>query len=226
MDYQITIRSIQHFLYCAHRWGLMEINQSWAENAFVTKANLLHKRVHNPAANYALRGKKVLTGVSVYCDIPDYGIYGVTDCIELTPDKNGVKVYKNTNEKYSLCIVEYKPRAPKMDAFHEDDLMQVFAQKVCVDYIFHTDCNAVIYYAEQKQRVVLPIKENYDFYAHSLKSTLKEMRGFLSRAEIPQITGKEKCGGCSMKDMCMPTGKKTKYRSVEENVRTLKDLDE
>lgn len=57
---EITIRSIQHYLYCPHRWGLIEINDCWAENIFVTKANFLHERVHDPDKKYSLRGKKVL----------------------------------------------------------------------------------------------------------------------------------------------------------------------
>lgn len=44
---QIPIRSIQHYMYCPHRWGLIEIGDVWAENAFVTKANLIHERVHD-----------------------------------------------------------------------------------------------------------------------------------------------------------------------------------
>ena len=28
---EITIRSIQHYLYCPHRWGLLEIDKAWAE---------------------------------------------------------------------------------------------------------------------------------------------------------------------------------------------------
>ena len=52
---EITIRSIQHYLYCPHRWGLIEINDCWAENIFVTKANFLHERVHDPDKKYSLR---------------------------------------------------------------------------------------------------------------------------------------------------------------------------
>lgn len=55
-----SIRSIQHYLYCAHRWGLIEIGKVWAENYFVTKANLLHQKVHE-TNRYTKRGKKVLT---------------------------------------------------------------------------------------------------------------------------------------------------------------------
>ena len=65
---EIAIRSIQHYMYCPHRWGLLEIDKAWAENFFVTKANLLHERVHDPEKNYTARGKKVFTAVPVYND--------------------------------------------------------------------------------------------------------------------------------------------------------------
>lgn len=57
---EITIRSIQHYLYCPHRWGLLEIDKAWEENFFVTKANLIHDRVHNPEQHYNAKGKKFL----------------------------------------------------------------------------------------------------------------------------------------------------------------------
>lgn len=57
---EITIRSIQHFMYCPHRWGLLEIDKAWAENFFVTRANLLHERVHDPDRAYTTKNKKYL----------------------------------------------------------------------------------------------------------------------------------------------------------------------
>ena len=83
---EITIRSIQHYMYCPHRWGLLEIDKAWAENIFVTKADLMHERVHDPEKNYTAKGKKVFTSVPVYNDLEEYNLYGVTDCLELFPD--------------------------------------------------------------------------------------------------------------------------------------------
>lgn len=57
---EIAIRSIQHYLYCPHRWGLLEIDKAWEENIFVTKANLMHKRVHDQRKIIFLEGKKFL----------------------------------------------------------------------------------------------------------------------------------------------------------------------
>ena len=68
MSEEIAIRSIQHYMYCPHRWGLLEIDKAWAENGFVTKANLMHERVHNPENTYTARGKRIFTSVPLYQD--------------------------------------------------------------------------------------------------------------------------------------------------------------
>ena len=204
---EITLRSIQHYMYCPHRWGLIEINKSWGENIFVTKANLLHDRVHDPEKSYTGRGKKVYTSVPVYNDDEQYNLYGVTDCIELKKDKTGITI-KDDNQRYKLTIVEYKPTKPKEKDYREDDLMQVFAQKLCVDSIFGGDCDGVLYYADVKKRISLPLKENFEKYNEELKRLLTEMRDFLKAGKIPPIRKNQNCNGCSMKDVCMPSMRK------------------
>ena len=206
---EITIRSIQHYLYCPHRWGLMEIDKVWAENMYVTNANLMHERVHDPDKSYTMRGKKVYTSVPVYNDLEEYNLYGVTDSLELTKDEEGVS-FNGSDEKYHISIVEYKPTIPKSMDYRDDDLMQVFAQKVCVDYVFGTDCDGIIYYADVKKRVVLPFRQNYEEYDIKLKQIIKEMRGYLKEGKIPAIRKGQKCSGCSMKDLCMPSIKPMK----------------
>lgn len=199
---QIAIRNVQHYLYCAHRWGLLAIDQAWAENGFVTKANLLHERVHQPL-KFSGKGKKTFTSVSIYHDQPAYQLYGVTDCLEATEDKNGVPIL-GSSETYRLCVVEYKPTAPKGEAYHEDDLMQVFAQKICVDYVFGGDCDGVLYYADVKKRIQLPLRQHFAEYDQRLKSLLAEMRAHLAAGVIPKVPKGQRCSGCSLKDLCMP----------------------
>ncbi len=204
---EITIRSIQHYLYCPHRWGLLEIDKAWEENFFVTKANLIHDRVHNPEQHYNAKGKKVFTAVPVYHDQEEYNLYGVVDCLEIAEDKRGMPI-KNYEGNYKFCIVEYKPTKPKEGDYRADDLMQVFAQKLCVDYIFGCDCDANIYYADVKKRIKLPLKNNFFEYDCRLKILLKEMREYLRLGIVPPIRKGQKCSGCSMKDLCMPSVKR------------------
>lgn len=215
---EIAIRSIQHYLYCPHRWGLLEIDKAWAENFFVTKANLMHERVHDPQKVHRLRGRKIFTAVPVFNDQDDYNLYGVTDCLELYEDKQGISIHES-KEKYRICIVEYKPTMPENRPFREDDLMQVFAQKICVDFVFGGNCEGVIYYADSKQRVKLPLQENFFQYDQKLKYILKEMRDYMMKGKIPPVARDQKCSGCSMKDLCMP--KIREMQTVREQIREL-----
>ena len=200
---EITIRSIQHYMYCPHRWGLLEIDKAWAENVFVTKANLMHERVHDPDRHYTARGRKVYTSVPVYNDLEEYNLYGVTDCLECKESKDGVDAFHD-GKKYKLCIVEYKPTEPKQQMHRRDDLMQVFAQKLCVDYVFHCDCETVLYYADVKRRISADFTDTYQEFDEELRRLLREMRANLREGIIPPIRKVQQCSGCSMKDMCMP----------------------
>ena len=200
---EITIRSIQHYMYCPHRWGLLEIDKAWAENVFVTKANLMHERVHDPNRNYTVRGRKVFTSVPVYNDLEEYNLYGVMDCLECKESKDGIDAFHD-GKKYKLCIVEYKPTKSKQQTHRKDDLMQIFAQKICVDYVFHCDCETILYYADVKQRIPVDFTDSYREFDNELKDLLCEMRTNLREGIIPPIRKGQQCSGCSMKDLCMP----------------------
>lgn len=217
-DLSISIRNLQHYMYCPHRWGLINIDCSWAENVYVTKGNLLHKRVHDPGKAYRSREKRVMTSVPVYHD--GLGLYGVTDCIELTRDPNGISVEGFTGS-CRLTIVEYKPRAPKDCAFNEDDAIQVYAQKLCVDAIFHCESEGVLYYADQKRRQPLPLIENNTCYRKQLEAILKEIRDCTQKGKIPPISKKQKCRGCSFNDVCLPKTKRNEhFKSMLKKVNT------
>lgn len=201
---KISIRSIQHWLYCRHRWGLLEIDCAWAENYYVTKANLLHRRVHEEN-RYVSKAKISHTGVTVFNDLPQYGLIGVTDCLE------------ELHGQYN--IVEYKPTQPKNDLYRHEDLMQVFAQKICVDYVFHCDSTGVLYYADTRKRVKLPLNEGFDNYDAELKQVLFEIRKHMREGIIPPVEKGQKCGGCSMKDLCMPV--RRKHVSLQKSINQL-----
>ncbi len=203
---QISLRRIQHFLYCPHRWGLCEIEQLWADNLFVAQADLMHERVHDPDYVRVGRGIKTYCGVSVYHDGTDYGLYGVTDCIEARADPDGVAI-PGENGRYQLCIVEYKPTKPKNREWNEEDLMQIFAQKLCVDHVFGGNCEAAVYYADVRKRVVLPVREEYARLDRELKEVLVQMRTMLKLGKVPPIPRQQRCTGCSMKDVCLPVKK-------------------
>lgn len=203
---QITIRSLQHFLYCKHRWGLIEIEKAWAENAFVVKANIDHERAHSKGT-YTSRGKEVYTELDVWND--EYGIYGKLDCLELH------------NGRYT--IVEYKPTQPGDRLYHREDALQIYAQKLCVDKDMNCDCEAVVYYADTKKRVRIPFEEVGDEYKNLLLEVLAEMRSYIVKGRIPPIPEGQRCSGCSMRDMCMPSARKKASPVRARIIKALED---
>lgn len=208
----INIRSIQHFMYCPRRWGLLEINDDWAENIHVIKANLMHRRVHNGDHDYSSKTKKVISALTVYNDELD--IFGVIDCIEFKRNKNGYYI-QELDDIFNIAIVEYKPTKPKDDEFWSTDAIQVFAQKLCVDYVFQCDSEAYIYYSDVRRRSKLPFKELYDDYLREINGYLENMRKYKFNNIIPKIRKEQKCSGCSLKYLCLP---KTKNIDIKKQI--------
>lgn len=193
----ISIRAIQHFLYCPHRWSLLELEGAWVDNAFTAKAATVHKRVHEISEHRHSKGLCVYSSVRVYNDLPEYGLYGVIDILEAD----------RRNTASELCIVEYKPTRSRTGDFNEDDAAQVFAQKICADSVFGCSCRAEIYYADVKRRVKLPFDTEFDSYNRKLISVLSEMRKAIDNGTVPPITDTTKCSGCSLADVCLPSPK-------------------
>lgn len=210
-EHSINIRTIQHFMYCKRRWGLLEINMDWSENAFVVKANILHENVHDGTHSFSDKNKTVRSSVSIYNDSEEYDLYGIADCVEFIKDKNGVEI-NGLNGLYSVKLIEYKPTAPAVGEFNETDAIQVFAQKLCADFVWGCNCECFIYYSDKRKRVRLPFDTEFEKYDKTLKALLSEMRGYISENSIPERVKGQKCSGCSLKDICLP-------KSAEYSVR-------
>lgn len=208
----VNIRSIQHFMYCPRRWGLLEINDDWTENVHVIKGNLMHKRVHSGEHDYSSKNKKVFSSLSVYND--DLDIYGVIDCVEFRRNSNGYFI-EELEGFFDVVIVEYKPTKPKDRDFWPSDAIQVFAQKLCIDYVFACNSEACIYYGDVRRRSELPFKEYYEDYLKEINGYLELMRTYKSKNEIPRIRKNQKCSGCSLEFLCLP---KTKSISIKSQI--------
>ena len=213
-DYTISIRDIQHYQYCPRRFALLKLNCDWAENASVVKANLLHEHVHDGSHNFSDSKKVVRSDISVYHDAPEYDLYGVPDCIEFLRSAEGVSI-PLLDGTYQVQVVEYKPRAPKDALFHEADAIQVFAQKICADYVWHCSSSAYIYYADIRKRVRLPFDTEYEAYDRLLRELLTQMRSVLTSHRIPPRKKGQHCSGCSVSELCFP---KAQHGTIREKI--------
>lgn len=223
-NYSINIRDIQHFMYCKRRWGLLTINGDWRENAFVVKANILHENVHDGTHSFSDKNKIVRNSVPLYNDNEQYDLYGISDCIEFVKKQDGTEII-GEDGLYFVKIIEYKPTAPNniesTHGFNETDAIQVFAQKICADYIWNCNCECYIYYSDKRRRIRLPFDVEYDKYDKMLKTILSEMRKYIEENIIPDRDKGQKCSGCSIKELCFP--KSTNYKVREEIYKLRED---
>lgn len=187
----------------------MYINNDWAENVSVIKANLLHEKVHDKDNKTYYKDKKVLHDVSVYND--DLNIHGNLDCIEFLKNKNGVYI-ENFDDKFTINIIEYKPTSPKNGEVVFADKMQLFLQKLCVDYIWTCDSDTYMYYFDTRKRKKISFESNYAEYLELIKSSLETMNYFLDNSILPLKEEHQKCSGCSFKDICFYKTKKVNIR--------------
>lgn len=201
MSSTIAIRSIQHYLYCPRRFGLLEINCDWRENALVVNGNLVHERVHSGEHSFSDSKGFCRSDIELYNDELD--IHGKADCIEFEKSQKA-EYSEKLGGRYKVTIVEYKPTRPKAEIASEADAIQTFAQKVCADEIFGVDCEGAMYYADVRRRVKLPFDTEYDKYYGELLRLLKEMRQVLESGIIPQKAKGQNCSGCSLAEICMP----------------------
>lgn len=199
IDATINIRAIQHYMYCPRRFALLEINNDWSENAFVVKANIMHENVHSGSHNISSEKLVAKSSVTLYND--DLDIFGVADCVEFVQCSDGTAV-DGLNGKYKIKIVEYKPKTSDNSGYNETDAIQVFAQKMCADYIWGCDSEGYIYYSETRKRIRLPFDNEKERYMSLLEKYLSEMREILRSGTIPQKRKGQKCSGCSMSDIC------------------------
>lgn len=208
----VNIRDIQHYLYCPRRFALLTLNCDWSENAAVVKANLMHSHVHDGSHSFSDRRMVVRSDLPVYHDAPEYDLYGVTDCVEFVRDDSGVPV-PELDGLFQVRIVEYKPRVPKDAPYHEADAVQVFAQKLCADYVWHCSSEAYLYYADIRKRVRLPFDSEFERYDALLRGLLREMRELLARREIPARRKGQHCSGCSLAEQCFPKQPRSTVRA-------------
>lgn len=215
----INIRDIQHFMYCPRRYALININRDWQENAFVVKANLMHNSVHSGKHQYSNNKKVAKSSIDIYNDLPEYDLYGITDCIDFVKSKDGIEII-GLKGKYEVQIIEYKPTAPKDVAFHETDAIQVFAQKVCADYIWNCNSKAFLYYSNTKKRIELPFDTDFQKYDDKLKEIISHIHDIKNTHKIPKRQKGQKCSGCSLSNVCF--SKEKKY-SVKQLVIEMKE---
>ena len=209
----IAINTLQHYIFCPHQWGLMEIEQQWCENIFVVLGNLVHEKVDKPFLTENRNGLHISRSLPVYSH--KYKIQGVCDVVEFIKNKKGAYI-KQLEDNYIIKVVEYKRGKPKeFNQVNYADSIQLTAQMLCINEMFNTNCEGFVYYASIGRRCKL---NNFNELTNVVFNIVEEMTEFLQNNTVPPITNTSRCNGCSFKEICIPNAKtKLPFNSLIKN---------
>ncbi|MGT2910827.1 CRISPR-associated protein Cas4 [Streptococcus cameli] len=205
----LMLSGIQHFQFCKRQWGLIHIEQQWAENEATTHGQILHTKADNPYVKE--KRKDVLVSRAMHVSSKQLGLYGILDVVEFHKDKAGVAL-KGKTGKWLPTIVEYKRGKPKKDT---RDIVQLVAQTICLE---ETLCCSIevgyLYYhsVNKKKKIEITPALRQEVFELS-----QEMHRYYDNRIIHKAVYFKNCQLCSLVDICLPRLSK-KNRNVENYI--------
>ncbi len=212
-DDYLLLSGIQHFAFCKRQWGLIHIEQQWAENLRTVEGDIFHEKAHGD--HFIEKRKNVIVRRGMRISSTTLGITGQCDIVEFVRnDKTGTAVF-GYDGRYDIIPIEYKVGKAKEG---EEDITQLVAQAMCLEDMFCCEIpKGFIFYGETRRRWEVNITEERK---NEVRALLLEMHRFFSRNHTPVVRKSKKCSACSLKELCIPTlvnqGSALKY--IEEMI--------
>ena len=189
MEYEITLNSLEHYMFCKYQWWLNYVENEWLDNIHTTLGDIVHRHVDNKAFIETRNNVRTYRSVPVYSD--KFNLYGIADLVEYDY-RNGL----------TINVIEYKKGKPTENKeVQVYDGLQLYAQMLCLKEIHNCEVNGYIFYDSIKRRVKL---KNVDYFHKLLLSTIEEMRESISRRLPPKKNEGKHCRACSMYEVCLP----------------------
>lgn len=182
-DDPVNLSALQHYVFCPRQAGINLLEQTFGENTFVVRGNLVHERVH-AGGSEAREGVKTLRALPLYS--LRHGLAGVADVVEVLPDG-------------TYRPVEYKGGKARSKLADE---VQLCAQALCLEEMFSVSIpEGFIYHAaSHKRRVVAFTPELRRAVLHARDG----VRELLQLGLLPPPVNDERCHFCSVYDECEP----------------------
>lgn len=195
-DNYFQLNTIQHYVYCRRQWGLMEIEDSWAENADTRIGHYLHEKADDITFTEKRGNRIIVRAMPIVSH--SLSFVGVADVVEFIENDQGVPIH-NYKGFYKPYVVEYKKGKPKID---NSDISQLVAQVICVEEMFNIQISeSAIYYKQINKRIKVQVTED-------LKKQVKDIANDMKLLYESRLTPKAKigknCKRCSLINHCLP----------------------
>lgn len=197
-EIEVLISAIEHYSYCPRQCALIHVEQSYAENVYTARGNLVHERVDGGVDSTAqdVRSKR---------DVPVWSdrllLRGKADLVEF----HAAGPYP----------VEYKvgKRQTQPQGQHVD--LQLCAQALCLEEMLGQPVpRGAIYYhsTRRRQEVVFD-----DALRRQTKQVIEAIRHQLTEQQLPAALNDARCHNCSLWNICLPSviGEPARLRGLQ-----------
>ena len=202
MDEQeyLPLSWLSQVCYCPRRAALLLNERLWEESSDTAKGRSEHQRVHTQRVEK--RGDYLkLYEFTVFSD--RLSLLGKCDCIEAVRDENGCHI-PAADFPVRLYPVEYKHGTVRQE---EEYQIQLCAQAMCLEEMFHTTIpEGALFFISSHRRVPVPLDEALRMRTEAMAAALWDIR---HRLTVPAAQYSAKCLRCSLRELCMPKGKRS-----------------
>jgi CRISPR-associated exonuclease Cas4 len=205
-DDYLMLSGIQHYVFCKRQWGLIHIEQAWADNILTYSGEKMHENADNPYMSESRGSYFISRALPIFSD--ELKFYGVADVVEFhkVTQLEGIEIERKEGY-YKVIPIEYKYGKPKSG---DEDIVQLVAQTICLEEMFKTNIDAgYLFYGKTKRRKEIKI-------TNELKEMVKEIAKEMYIQYEIQLTPKAKkkafCKSCSLVNIC------NQCQQVKENI--------
>jgi CRISPR-associated exonuclease Cas4 len=186
-DRFIQLSAIQHYVFCPRQCALIHVEDTWRDNLYTVRGNILHGKVDTDT--FETRGAaKTVRGLRIHSF--RLGLAGRCDVVEFRTGSDG---------QSEIIPVEFKAGRPKQDV---SDEVQLCAQALCLEEMLGVSVRrGAFFYGKIRRRVQLEITEQL---RKQTEEIIAAVHVFVSRKYVPQARYEKKCATCSLLDICQP----------------------
>lgn len=188
----VPARMVNEFSYCPRLFFLEWVNAQFADNTDTVEGRWVHRAVDEPSGRAPLPDQGALRiARSVQLSSTELGLVTKVDLLEGAPDG-------------TVVPVETKRGSPPDNAERawEPERVQVCVQALLLRAHGYVVNHGILYFAETRERVVVPIDEAI------VARTLELVRGLreVATAAVPPLPliDSPKCPRCSLVGICLP----------------------
>lgn len=194
-DDLLPISSLQHLSFCERQWGLIHLEQAWAENQFTAEGRRLHEKTHDAGAENR-PGVRIVRGLRLQS--LRLGLVGQADVVEFISAETGVPL-EGLDGLWRPFPVEYKRGKAKTN---DCDRVQLCSQAMCLEEMLATkiECGA-LFYGRPRRREQVKLSPALRAETEALAKRLHDL---FEAGRTPRAKYGPKCRSCSLLNVCMP----------------------